>query len=67
VNGDTVVDILDLLEFLDAFSQCEQQPGPCVPSGLSADADFNGDTTVDIIDLLEFLDAFSGLQGACPA
>lgn len=67
VNGDTVVDILDLLEFLDAFSQCEQQPGPCVPPGLSADADFNGDTTVDIIDLLEFLDAFSGLQGACPA
>ncbi|MBX3368231.1 MAG: NF038122 family metalloprotease [Phycisphaeraceae bacterium] len=53
-NGDGEFDILDFLDFLDDFGQCENQPGPC---GLH-DADFNGDTFVDVLDFLDFLDAF---------
>lgn len=57
VNGDTVVDILDYLDFLDSYGTCEGLPGPC--SGTSGiEADFNGDTLVDILDLLEFFDEY---------
>lgn len=56
VNGDTVVDILDLLDFIEAFSICENQPAPCIINGI--DADFNRDGFADIIDLLDFLQAF---------
>lgn len=55
VNGDGQVDILDLLEFLDAFSACDGQPTPCG----SINPDFTGDGFVDVLDLLEFLDLFS--------
>lgn len=55
-NQDGESDVLDFLDFLDAFGQCESQPAPCAPSGY--DADFNGDTLVDVLDFLDFLDAF---------
>ncbi len=61
-NADTEVDILDFLDFFDAFGQCENAPAPC-PS-VEANADVNGDTLVDILDFLDFFDAFG--QGACP-
>jgi hypothetical protein len=56
-NADTVVDILDLLDFVSDFSACEGLPAPC---GSAGDADRNGDTTVDILDFLDFIGAFSG-------
>lgn len=56
VNGDTSVDILDFLDFIGAFSACENLPSPCDVNGV--DADFNGDGFVDILDLLDFLQAF---------
>lgn len=58
VNGDTNDDVLDFLDYMDAFGQCEMLPGPCVPAGSVVDADFNGDTTVDVVDFLDFFDAF---------
>lgn len=66
LNGDTTVDVLDFLDYLDAFGQCEFQPGPCVPPGSTVDADFNGDTSVDVLDLLDFFDAFGQSVGDCP-
>lgn len=62
VNGDTAADILDLLDFLDAFGACSGQPAPCTGSS-AVPADFNGDTIVDILDLLDFLDVFGA---GCP-
>jgi len=64
VNGDTSVDVLDFLDFFDAFGQCVNEPGPCAPSGV--DADFNGDTSVDVLDFLDFFDAFGTGEGPCP-
>ncbi len=62
VNADTLADILDFLDYLDAFSACENLSAPCAgPGGIPAD--FNGDTLIDILDLLDFLDAFGQ---ACP-
>ncbi len=55
-NLDGEADILDLLDFLDSFGQCEGQPAPCAPLGI--EADLNGDTIIDIVDFLDFLDAF---------
>ena len=46
-NGDTVLDIFDVLAFLGDFS-----------SGQPA-ADYNGDTVFDIFDILAFLGDFS--------
>jgi predicted outer membrane repeat protein len=57
VNGDGDSDILDFLDFIDAFGACENQPAPCAGSS-GVDADFNGDTLVDILDFLDFFDAF---------
>ena len=57
VNGDTEADVLDFLDFIDAFGACDGQPAPCAgASGVSAD--FNGDTSVDVLDFLDFIDAF---------
>ncbi len=57
VNGDTESDILDFLDFIDAFGTCENLPAPCTgSSGVSAD--FNQDDWVDILDFLDFFDAF---------
>ncbi len=62
VNGDGESDVLDFLDFLDAFGACEGQPAPCSGS-TGVNADFNGDTIVDVLDFLDFLDVFG--QG-CP-
>jgi hypothetical protein len=58
VNADTMVDILDLLDFLDAFAICEGSPGPCIVNGVNTDFDLN--TGVDILDFLDFVEAFGG-------
>lgn len=58
VNADTIVDVLDLLDFLDAFSICDGAPGPCYVNGVNTDFDLSA--TVDIIDFLDFVDAFGG-------
>ena len=55
-SGDTVVDILDFLDFIDDFSSCENQPTPC---GSFGNPDVNGDEFIDILDFLDFIDAFS--------
>lgn len=62
VNGDGESDIVDFLDYMDAFGACSGQPAPCAGSS-GVDADFNGDTVVDVVDFLDFLDAFG--QG-CP-
>lgn len=49
-------DILDFLDFITDFADCDGQSVPC---GQFGNPDINGDTVVDILDLLEFLDAFS--------
>jgi len=59
-TGDTLVDILDFLDFISDFADCEQEPGPCGDLG---NADFNGDTLVDILDFLDFIEAFSDQFG----
>lgn len=61
-NNNGEVDVLDFLDFFDAFGQCDGQPAPCPDE--SVNADFNGDTFVDVLDFLDFFDAFG--QGACP-
>jgi YVTN family beta-propeller protein len=48
LNGDGMVDVLDLLILLDAWGACADC-GDC-------DADFNGDCSVDVLDLLFLLD-----------
>lgn len=55
-NRDGIVDILDLLDYLNAYAACDGQPAPCGAGG--PDADINGDTVVDILDLLDFLNDF---------
>lgn len=49
-------DILDFLDFITDFANCDGQAVPC---GQFGNPDINGDTVVDILDLLEFLNAFS--------
>jgi endonuclease/exonuclease/phosphatase family metal-dependent hydrolase len=56
VNGDGESDVLDFLDYMDAFGTCENQPAPCGVGPV--DADFNGDTSVDVLDFLDFFDAF---------
>jgi YVTN family beta-propeller protein len=50
LNGDGVVDVLDLLLLLDAWGPC----GDCN----ECPADLNGDCTIDVLDLLQVLDAW---------
>ena len=45
INGDGVVDTLDLLEVLSAWGDCPDPPAECP-------ADLNGDGVVDVLDLL---------------
>jgi hypothetical protein len=54
LNGDGSVDVLDLLQLLDAW-------GPC-PRGGDCPEDLNDDGAVDVLDLLQLLDAW----GPCP-
>lgn len=56
-NADTTVDILDLLDFVADFADCQGLPAPC---GIAGDTDRNADTIVDIVDFLDFFAAFSG-------
>ncbi len=56
LNHDCIVDVLDFLAFLDAFGNCEGEPGPCGVGGVNAD--YNHDLLVDVLDFLDFLDAF---------
>lgn len=57
VNGDGDLDVLDFLDYMDAFGLCENQPAPCTgSSGVSGD--FNGDTMIDVLDFLDYMDAF---------
>jgi hypothetical protein len=51
LNGDNIVDVLDLLELLDAWGLNPGHP-----------ADLNGDNVVDVLDMLMLLDAW----GPCP-
>ncbi len=56
-NLDSVADILDFLDFLAGFGDCQGLPSPCPDQIL--DADVNSDGLVDILDFLDFLQAFS--------
>ncbi len=56
LNADGQIDILDFLDFLDAFSQCENQPADCAP--LDIDLDSSG--TIGILDFLRFFQLFGG-------
>jgi outer membrane protein assembly factor BamB len=49
LDGDGVVDVLDLLILLDSWGACPGKGQPCP-------ADFNGDGSVDVLDLLILLD-----------
>ncbi len=55
IDGDGVVDVIDLLALLAGWGPCPAQPEPCP-------ADVNGDGSVDVIDLLAVLAAW----GDCP-
>ncbi|MBX3368522.1 MAG: immunoglobulin domain-containing protein [Phycisphaeraceae bacterium] len=55
-NNDGIVDILDLLDFIEDFASCEQASLPC---GVSGEPDLNRDGVIDILDLLQFVDAFA--------
>ncbi len=55
-NGDTGVDVLDFLDFLDDYGQCDGLPTPCGNSG-NPDQ-YNLDGVVDILDFLNFFDIF---------
>jgi len=57
LNVDGDVDILDFLLFMDSFSECSGQPGPCGLDGINADYELDG--LVDILDFLSFIDDFS--------
>ena len=56
-NGDTFVDVLDFLDFIDDFGTCENQPTPCTSTGNDADI-YNPDGFIDILDFLTFFDVF---------
>lgn len=56
-NLDGEADILDFLDFFDAFGQCNGLPAPCTST--LTDADFNNDGFVDILDFLDFLNVFA--------
>lgn len=56
VNHDDMVDAVDFLDFLAAFSDCDGRPTPCTSGAVLPD--LNGDGLTDILDLLTFLDSF---------
>lgn len=57
VNGDGEADVLDFLDYMDAFGACVNQPAPCAGSS-GIDGDYNGDTNIDVLDFLDFIDDF---------
>ena len=58
LTGEGDVDILDFLEFMDAFAVCDGSDAPCYWNGM--DVNVNGDGMCDILDFLDFIDALSG-------
>lgn len=56
-NRNGTVDVLDFLDYLNAFSACEGSAPPCTVDGI--EADFNANGVIDVIDLLDFIDALS--------
>lgn len=59
-NDDGLKDILDFLDFMDDFSDCDQGAMPC---GVYGDPDLNPDGFVDILDFLNFMEFFAA---GCP-
>lgn len=57
VNLDGVTDVLDLLDFIDSFSNCVGVRAPCFGIGPAA-ADYNRDQLVDVLDMLDMLEDF---------
>lgn len=55
VNRDSSCDVIDLLDFLEAYPACEGARAPCYGIG-PVDTDYNRDGAVDIMDLLDFVD-----------
>lgn len=56
LTGEGDVDIIDFLEFMDAFAACDGSDAPCFSNGINPDV--NGDGLVDILDFLEYIGAF---------
>lgn len=56
VNGDGAVDVLDLLDFMDAYGHCDGQTAGCTVGDI--DPNFNGDDAVDVLDFLDYINAF---------
>jgi hypothetical protein len=60
VNKDLYVDHLDLIEVIDAWGNCEDEPDPDdednpLPLPVLCDEDIDGDYVVDIKDLIAVL------------
>ncbi len=52
INGDGVVDVIDLLDLIGSFGMLVGQPG-CDPA-----CDLNGDGAVDVLDLLTLIECW---------
>lgn len=59
VNRDGVVDVLDLLDFIESYNACEGQASPCFGSNPVA-ADYNRDGEIDVLDLLDLMQDLAG-------
>ena len=57
INDDGSVDVLDLLELIAAWGNCDMAPPG--EGGDDCDPDLNGDGNVDIEDLLELIAQWS--------
>jgi len=58
VNRDDELDILDFLDFIEAFGPCNGVRAPCYGIG-GIGADYNRDSVIDVLDLLDFIDDLS--------
>jgi subtilisin-like proprotein convertase family protein/subtilisin family serine protease len=54
VNRDGIVDVLDLLDFIESYNGCDGQRAPCFGTPEAA-ADYNRDGAIDVLDLLDLL------------
>lgn len=55
LTGEGDVDIIDFLEFMDAFAACDGSEAPCYSNDINVDV--NGDGRIDILDFLDFIGA----------
>lgn len=53
LNGDSAVDVVDLLIFVETFGKMQADG-----QGFNPEADFNCDGSIDVVDLLVFVDHF---------